>query len=251
MKKLFSLFLMMIIASAFIFADVIIESSSDYETEEQDDDSNSGFIISMADTYCLLSNRLNTFKPNSGYFGTNGFDIQLGSFKSDEDGLIDIISDSLFGFRSGKASTQGNYNWNYYGNTFYANSDGDFWSIYSKNDVGIQLNLFVISIAGTIGVRGGYDMMHQTGYSSSNVKKMKINESTFFVDFVTGSYVSLNLGKSLKLLFDFDIGGLPLLTVKFDTVETDGIKRTTKPVFEWFGTMDNDLNVAVSAIFFF
>ena len=97
MKKLLSLFFMLICASLFVFAN---DSDEDEVTGP-----GSGFYFSAADPFCNPSCRLDSFVPSNQSFYTNGFRAEFGKFNSDEDGLIDIISDSIFGVKIGGAST--------------------------------------------------------------------------------------------------------------------------------------------------
>ena len=242
MKKILAVFLMMICASTFVFAE-----------DDEEETSGSGFYFSAADTFCNPSCRLDSFVPSSQSFYTNGFRAEFGKFNSDEDGLIDIISDSIFGVKIGGVSTYTSDVELQYDNNYYIpDNDAFYASFYAKNDVGIQLNLFFVSFGGTIGLNAGYDILHQTAHTLSNNHNLAIYENTFFVNFMTGSYVSLNLGKTVKVLFNFDMNLLPIFNVQFDSLIVDNgkSKKTERPDINWFDQYDNDLSFGLSVVLF-
>lgn len=246
MKKLLSLFFMLICASLFVFA-----NDSD---EDEVTGSGSGFYFSAADTFCNPSCRLDSFVPSNQSFYTNGFRAEFGKFNSDEDGLIDIISDSLFGIKMGTASTETSFvDLEYNNYSFQPDQDAFFASFYSREDIGIQLNLFFISFGGTIGLNAGYDILHQKAHTAYNVHSLDIYENTFFVDFVTGTYASLNIGNTLKILFNFDVTLLPIFNLQFDSMVMDNgrHRKTSSAKIDWFNKVDNDFSFGLSAVFFF
>ena len=254
MKKLFTLIILLFTA-AFAFSDVYYsESTYDYEEEVEVEKSSSGFKLYFADTYCNPSIRLQSLKPNGSELSTNSFTMELGKFNSNEDGLLDIISDSLFGMQFGSTDTSKNttFSINYGSKTYYPLEEGFFGSIYAKEDIGIQVNLLLVSFGTTVGMRAGYDFFTMGGCTTDRRYTVDIFENTFYADIVNGFYASLNLGK-LKLMCTFDVAMLPIVNVKFDSLVFDnGIYTKNKnAVFDWFGETNNEISFGVSAVFFY
>ncbi len=239
MKKVYLLFILMVLSAFAVFAE-----------EDDDEDEHSGVVISLASTYCNPSVRLDSFNYSNNSFDTLGFAAEAGFFNSDEDGLIDIITDNVLGVKFGTAFTDGEAAFSYDGYTFAADADAKYGSIYSRDDIGIQLNLFLLSFGATIGLRGGYDLLYQSAALAFG-NPLSIYENTFFLDFVTGSYVAVNLGSNLKLMFNFNIDAFSIVKVTIDTVHQSNGRNDTDVGVKWFGPIDNDLSFAVSAVLFF
>ena len=254
MKKLFTL-IILLLSTTFAFSAVYYsESTYDSEEEVESEKSSSGFKLYFADTYCNPSIRLQSLKPNGDNLATNGFTMELGKFNSDEDGLIDIISDSLFGMQFGSTNISSNssFSVNYGTKSYYPLDDGFFCTFYAKEDVGVQLNLLLVSFGATIGMRAGYDFFHYSGWTVDRRNIVDIFENTFYADIVNGVYASLNLGK-LKFMCTFDVAMLPIVNVNFDSLVFDNGKysKNKNPVVDWFGEMNNDISFGLSAVFFF
>jgi len=208
----------------------------------EDEDENLGsFEINIGGTY-YGTNRLSDFatlKPRT--FNSSSFTMEFGIFKSDEDGLFDLVSANFFGFGVGKVYSDG---FNFYKDStnFVSYENAKHWNIYGKDLFGLQVNLFAFSVGTMIGPKYGFDRMKQTAYSEFN-NQYKFAENRIFLDFVLDPYVSVNLFHTVKIFLKSDID-LPVFRIRFMDYSSNGYKSDTIFKWDWF---KNDIPVSYMA----
>lgn len=199
--------------------------------------SNSHFVINLGDTY-YGTKRMSDYKfENSIHLNSNSFTMELGDFSSDEDGLFDWVNFTLLGFGFGKVNSDGNY-FILDSIAFNPESDAKHFNIYGKSTFGLQMNLFIFSLGGTIGSKFGFDHMTQDAVSYAN-EDFRFTENRVFVDFAVDPYISLNVFNSVKIFFksDFD---LPVFRLRFMNHKRENYKSDTIIKWDWF---KNDIPV--------
>ena len=200
--------------------------------EESDDYSDSALILNFGDTY-YNTNRLSVYNNIHDIdLNSNGFTVEIGRFKSDEDGLFDFVSTDLLGFSAGKINSENNYSWRDNNNLFDATSNARHYTIFGKETFGLQANVFMFSFGCTFGPKYGFDWMKMNAYSP-RFRNYVYHENRLFLDFVVDPYISLNLKKRVKIFLksDFD---LPIFRARFVYSENEGSKSGTTFSWDWF-----------------
>lgn len=233
MKKLFLITLLLTTITSFGFTRTRVIEDEKYSSD--------AIQINLGGTF-YGSNRLYDYpSPKSGLLNSSSFTAEIGTFSSDEDGLIDFVSSNLFGFSTGKVDS---YGYEFYRNSVYFDSteDAKYFNFYGKNLFGVQLNLFAISFGTTIGPKYGFDRMKQVAYSEFN-ERFKFAENRIFLDFVLNPYVSVNLFHTVKffLMADFDY---PIFRIRFIDHTRENYKSDVVFKWDWF---KNDVPVSYMA----
>ncbi len=247
MKKIFILFAFVLCSSIMVFAQVDNASEA---SEPSVDEKKSGFAVFAGDIFSLESGRLSNYRNiSSNHLETNCFSVEAGTFTSNEDGLIDFVSGNYGGLYFGEGCAQNTLLWNNNGVVYSADDTAKFGSIYSRNEIGLQVNLLCLSAGGFIGLRSGYDLLYQGGTSVSG-DKTSIFEHTFYSEAISGLYVSANIGKNLKIFAKYTTDVFPILSVRFDKAYYGYNANTTVSEINWFGPIEFDNSLVIGAVFF-
>lgn len=207
----------------------------------EDNQSSDSLEINIGGTY-YGSNRFSDFTaPKSITLNTSSFNLEIGIFKSDEDGLIDLVSGNFFGFGIGEVLSDG---YNFYDDSigFVSTENARQWNIYGKDLFGLQVNILSLSVGFMCGPKYGFDRMTQTALSVYN-ERYKYAENRIFLDFCLDPYISVNIFHTVKIFFksDFD---LPIIRLRFLNHTNEGYKSDTIFKWDWF---KNDIPVSYMA----
>lgn len=232
MKKQF-LVVLLILSTCFIFAKTEV-----LDVDEVEDVRKKGFLISGGDTF-YYTKRLSMYSDYSSYpLYSNGFNIELGFFESDEDGFVDYVEYHTFGFSTGIVNTKNNYRWFDNTDICYSLEDAKYNNISTKELYGTQLNIFPFSVGILLGSNFGYDWMKMN--SAFNGREFLYREHRVYLDFVVQPYVSVNIARVVKIFIasDFDF---PITRLRF--IENSPF-RNADFKWDWFS---NDIPTTYKA----
>lgn len=185
--------------------------------------------------------------PNDRELRNDSFNLEIGFFNSDEDGLLDLVSFSLFGFSCGRISSDDfRYYWD--GENLFPTDNAWNFNIYGKDTLGLQVNLLAFSLGTTIGPKYGYD---RTSQKLENIagEDFKFTENRLFLDFVVDPYVSVNIMHTVKIFLksDFDF---PVFRLRFLNYEREYKSSDSDIRCDWFKN-DIPITYMIGASFLF
>lgn len=235
MKKIFFLLLLSLITLNCFAATVIIEEHDEWERKP-------GLLVSCGDLF-YYTNRLDGYTNEARNYDSifaNGFAFEIGSFNSDEDGLIDFVSSHTFKLNFGELNSKNNFAWKDSFGFYNAGNDAHFGNFSFKDTFGLQVNFFVLSAGFMVGSNVGFDWLKMDANCNEPRFDYTYKERRLFLDFVTEPYISLNILHFMKIYFstEFDF---PVMRARFIRESYD---RDYNFVFDFFG---NDIPTVYKA----
>lgn len=208
--------------------------------------SDTALMINFGDTF-YNTERIEDYFSSNQIWNTNGFTGEIGTFRSDEDGLFDFVQTSLFGFGGGKIFYVDNQSGCFDDIYFAGNGDPKHFNFYFKETLGLQVNAFFVSFGITTGPKAGFDWMTIPAHSE-RYENLTFHENRLFLDWTLNPYVSLNL-HNIKLFVKADTD-FPILRIRFKYNKATHYKSGTDVSWDWF---KNDVPISYMigcAIFF-
>lgn len=211
-------------------------------------DSDTALLFNFGDTFYNTERLSDCFK-GSKTFNSNGFTGEIGTYKSDEDGLFDFVQTSLFGFGGGKIQNIDNIPCRYDNIEFLSDGNPKHYNFYFKETFGLQLNVFFVSFGVTTGPKVGYDWMKMPiRFLYGNNISGHFHENRVFLDWTLNPYISFNLN-NVKIFLSAN-SDFPVLRARFQYTKSSHYKSDTTIKWDWF---KNDVPITYMvgcAIFF-
>lgn len=229
MKKII-LFTLALLATVSCFARGDEESRTNSFNFTLNTRSDTAIMFNFGDTF-YNTKRFNDVFRDSDDNKSNGFTGEIGTFKSDEDGLFDFIQTSTFGFGGGKIYDIDDYICHFDDINFYSDGNSRHFNFYFKDTFGLQVNVFFISFGFSTGPKIGYDWMKMEG-NSSIYGDVTMHENRIFLDWNIDPYISLNLN-NVKIFLKAD-SDFPVFRARFQYLRGDRYKSGTDIKWDWF-----------------
>lgn len=193
-------------------------------------DKDTALMFNIGDTF-YDTERMDDFFWGSRNFNSNGFAGEIGTFKSDEDGVLDFVQTSLFGFGGGKIQDIEKLPCRFENIEYLVDGSPKHYDFYFKETFGLQANVFFVSFGVTTGPKVGYDWMKMPARSLI-YGNCSIHENRVFFDWTVDPYISFNLNNvKLFVKADYDF---PVLRARFQYVKGSHYKSDTSIKWDWF-----------------